>query len=103
MPLPNVDGEGCEPRISQNDFNFEKNVTGAANRVIGVMGLATSEVPDVSTRVELTINLELVCGPDGGCILGKNYTTRDLGPTHQSFNPPTLKALQALCLLALAN
>ena len=57
--------ESNEPQIVQADTNFKKPVSDPVNNAIGINMTLQSPKTKVNARVELSIKLDLVCGPTG--------------------------------------
>ena len=57
--------ESREPQMVQKDTNFKKQVSVAVNDAIAINSTLPTQETEVNARVELSIKLELVCGPTG--------------------------------------
>jgi hypothetical protein len=60
--------EGGKPQIMHQDIIFQKHVTDPGNKA---MGLISVDMPKnmVNSRVQLSLELELGCGPDGTWVI----------------------------------
>ena len=61
----NKGNESRVPQMVQKDTNFKKQVSVAVNNAIAIKSTLQTQETEVNARVELSIKLELVCGPTG--------------------------------------
>ncbi len=67
---PRKEVECRKPPIMHRDLNFQNCIIDAVNKAGGVMSIDLLE-GSVNARVNLTLNLELVCGPDGDWVISR--------------------------------
>ena len=82
---PRKEVECRKPPIMHRDLNFQNCIIDAVNKARGVMSIDLLE-GSVNARVNLTLNLELVCGPDGDWVISR-ADLQQLVPTRAQLKP----------------
>ena len=82
---PRKEVECRKPPIMHRDLNFQNCIIDAVNKARGVMSIDLLE-GSVNARVNLTLNLELVCGPDGDWVISRADLQRPV-PTWAQLKP----------------
>ena len=84
--------ESQEPQIMQEDTNFKKPVSVAVNNAIGINTSLQAPETKVNARVELSIKLDLVCGPTGVWEVARAQVVQDNSKAQVKANEKALKS-----------